>query len=181
MASPIITVIANPGGESNIWPLVAILISILTGGFSIWWSFRTEKRGYLDNFWFREITAPHCIQPAIEMQRNWLPRIESLANTALSKAEYQKIMGDLEAAINLAISRAWVSKIFKSSLYDLICARYEALSDQVANGLQKYVDSSVAVPAAVAISLSSNASALLMAILAESAKANAAKLKLAKL
>lgn len=179
MSDPINIIASHGGGDSNIWPIVAIVISIVTGGFSVWWSFRAEKRGYLDNFWFREITAPSCIQPAIELRKEWVDRIERLGNKTLTKDDYQKIMGDLDIAINAAVNKAWVSKIFKGKLFDGIRKQYEAVLDTVARGLQRHVDSPNVMPAVSAVELSIEVSALFMGVLAEAAKANSSRLELA--
>jgi hypothetical protein len=178
MSDPI-NIIANDGGGSNLWSIVAIGISVITGGFSVWWSFRAEKRGYLDNFWFREVTAPACIQPALDMRKEWVERIERLGNTQLTKDEYQHLIGDLETAINTAINKAWVSKIFKGALFDGVSGQYEAVLDKVARGLQKHVDSPHVVPVVTAVDLSVEVSTLLMGVLARAAKANSSRLELA--
>lgn len=178
MSDPI-NIIASGGGDSNIWSIVAIGISVVTGGFSVWWSFRAERRGYLDNFWFREVTAPACIQPALDMRKEWVGKIECLGNTRLSKDEYQKLIGDLETAINTAINKAWVSKIFRGALFDGISGQYEAVLDKVARSLQKHVDSPNVIPVVTAVDLSVEVSTLLMGVLAKAAKANSSKLELA--
>lgn len=167
-------------GGSDLWAIVAIVISVLTGGFSIFWSYHSEKRGYLDNFWFREITAPNCINPALALRSKWSAKLESMANSAISKADYQLIIGDLESDIASAIEGAWVSRIFQGDLFSKIRENYEKVLDVVAEGLQKHVDSPNPVTASSAVGLSSAISVLMIGVLAEAAMANSSSLKIVK-
>ena len=172
------TSIVIEGGGSNVWAIVAIIISVLTGGFSIFWSYHSEKRGYLDNFWFREITAPNCINPALALRSKWSARLEDAANKSISKLEYQQIIGDLEADVAQAIEDAWVSRIFQGDLFNKIREKYEKVLDVVAEGLQKHVDSPNPIAASKVVSLSSEVSVLMVGVLSEAARANSSKLKI---
>jgi hypothetical protein len=168
------------GGGSDVWAIVAIAISVVSGGFSVYWSYHSEKRGYLDNFWFREITAPNCIEPALKLRQVWSVRIEQLANVQLPKQQYQDLIADLENDVGKAIDDAWICGLFKGKLYVNIRANYERVIDAVATNLQRHVDSPNVVPAFVAVGLSVKISELMMCILAVAAKANSSRLKIVK-
>lgn len=168
------------GGGSDVWAIVAIAISVVSGGFSVYWSYHSEKRGYLDNFWFREVTAPNCIEPALKLRQVWSARIEQMANTRLPKHTYQKLLADLENDVGKAIDDAWVCGLFRGKLYINIRVNYERVIDAVATSLQRHVDSSNVVPAFVAVELSVKISELMMGILAVAARANSSRLKIVK-
>lgn len=172
------TFVISGAGNSDIWAIVAVGISLLSALFTVLWSLRSERRGYLDNYWFREVTAPSCVEPAVKIRKRWSKRIEALGNTTIALADYRLLVEELESDVSRAIAKAWISRLFKGGLYLRIRKLHESVLDAVAGRLEPYVTSGLPFSAYLAVELSEDISNTMMLILKEAAQVNASNLKI---
>lgn len=171
-------VISEQAGNVTSMAIIAVVISIAAFIFSIYWNVRSEKRGYLDTYWFREVTAPACVRPALELRTKWSAKIKSLANTTISLEDYRVLVKELDQEINLAVTSAWVSRLFKGDLYKRLRVQHEAALDAFTTRLGDYIQNGLQLTAERMVALEEEMSAAWLDILRIAAKANSSNLRI---
>jgi hypothetical protein len=168
-------------GETSDWvALAALIVSVATTIFTIWWSFWSARRSYIEGYWFREVTAPSCIEPALAIRGKWCKRIELLGNTLLTPVGTRSLIAELQTDVDEAIRAVWICKLFEGDLYEALVNRLEEIGDVVAYKLNGPVRAGHIVPSSVAASASDAISSRVLWVVQRAAAANGADLKIGK-
>lgn len=159
------------------WAILAVLISLASALFSVIWNFRSERRSYLDNYWFRQVTAPACVKPVLKMKKKWSKKIEGLAGKCVNLKDYRELVKEFDQDVNLAINKAWVCNLFKSNLFELISKKHERALDIFTLTLGENIDGKE-IGRDKAILLVQNLSIYWLGILKDAARTNASSLRI---
>lgn len=122
-----------PGADWTSW--ASLVVAAFALGFTIYWSRRTERRMYLDEYWFRQVVAPKCVNPVIEFHDVWLLRIGSLTGTKIDLDEFQNLMGDLQAHKSSLENSVWITRIFSKTFFLECSKNLERVEDSFADEL----------------------------------------------
>ncbi len=119
------------------WIAIAIALS------SLIWTFhsnrRTERRSYRDNYWFREVLAPSCLNPVLALRETWRVKIHSLFGVSIDGALLRTFVSDLQSETAALIASMWVARIFDGTFYQSAATALGKIEDAVTNIMFEYL------------------------------------------
>lgn len=126
------------GGHVNWITVTSLAIAALTILSTLYWNIRSERRGYLDQFWFREIFAPSCVTPVIKLREDWVKKISNMSlkpQDAAVRNALSAFAGDKARVLR----SLWLSKIFFKNYYLDACAALDNTEDEIANAFGRWL------------------------------------------
>lgn len=162
-------VIAQGGTGPDMTSWVSLAVALAALLWTAYWNRRSEKRGYLDEYWFRQIVAPKCINPILGFHDGWLAKVESINGAQLSQLFVQNLLSDFQKEKSVVLNLTWVARIFSSGFYAKCCEFLDSVEDTFADELGRVLVSRQALSQAQASMKASLADAS-VGILQEAAK-----------
>ena len=119
-------------------PWVSLLVGIGAVVFTIYWNFRAERRAYMDEYWFRQIVAPKCVDPILAFHESWSLKVRNL-DASLDIESVKKLLFDFQLDKALVLDGTWVSRIFSRTFYSDCCNALDEVEDVFAVELGRLV------------------------------------------
>lgn len=127
------------GGHQNVVGWIAVAISLGSLGWTLYATRRSEHRSYRDNYWFREVLAPSCLDPVRLLRERWCKRILSLVGTSIDGPILRQFVADLQKDTTVLIRSMWVGRIFDGDFHLSSCTALGGIEDAMANILYDYL------------------------------------------
>lgn len=127
------------GSGQNIVGWFALAISIGALVWNFYSTKRSEHRSYRDNYWFREVLAPDCLDPVRVLREQWCKRILDLVGKDIDGPMLRLFVGDLQRDISILIRSMWVAQIFDGDFHLSSCSALEGIEDATTNILYDYL------------------------------------------
>jgi hypothetical protein len=166
----------SPLGAASLLATFSLIIALFSLGYTIYSGRRRERRAYLDEFWFRQIIAPSCVDPTLVLRKKWNPQLQGLVNKKLTKANCQNLTRQLQDEIDAAIDSAWVASLFEGDLYEGVERALESINDDIAKTISLASLNDKVLSVDVVSDLCNGLSKNCMSVLQCAVKANASKL-----
>lgn len=119
------------GVEATVW--VSLLLAFGTLVWTAYWNRRTERRAYLDEYWFRQVVAPKCISPILALHDDWLSKIDNMPKASWGQSLVQGMIADFQKDMSQLLNSVWIARIFSSDFYSDCCNYLYAVEDSFAN------------------------------------------------
>ncbi|HEL3007235.1 TPA: hypothetical protein UM358_001041 [Stenotrophomonas maltophilia] len=130
-------VIGNTGGVEPV-SLVALVVSLLTLAFTVYWNFRSERQSYSDSYWFRTVVGPKCVEPIIAFRDCWSAKFAAVEG-CISIDEYRAIVGEFQVDKAKLEDSLWISRIFGPKIFKECSSLLEQLEDSLADKLARLI------------------------------------------
>lgn len=121
--------------SSDAIALGALVVSIFSIAVSFFLSRRQERRGYMDEFWFREVFAPSCVEPLIEFRAIWEKKLSAIGSGGVERSLGQSFVDSLGGDIADLLRKIWIARIFDGDFYSACEEEMEKLEDVFAEKL----------------------------------------------
>lgn len=130
-------VVITEGSGATSW--VSLFIAALALGITIYWNKRSERRSYLDAYWFRQVVAPKCIDPVLGFHDSWLRQLERLNDTPVDAAFATDMLSRFQREKSALLDATWVAQIFSLNFYRDACLLLDEAEDAFAANLGEVV------------------------------------------
>lgn len=117
----------NGGGVDPV-ACLALIVSIGTLGWTVWCEFTGAGRRRADEYWYRSVLAPNCIEPLIDLMNEYVAALATL-NTDMTFEESQAFCDSFAQKKERLLARLWISKLFSSEYYDQACLELDHIDD----------------------------------------------------
>jgi hypothetical protein len=124
--------VSQETGNQGWISLVSLAVALAAVIWTAYWNRRSERRGYLDEYWFRQIVAPKCINPILGFHDAWLARVDSLNRNKVNQASVQSLLSDFQKEKSVVLNSTWVARIFSTGFYARCCELLDAAEDTFA-------------------------------------------------
>lgn len=128
-------VLAAPADGMDVTALVSLFIAVIALISTFYWNRRVERRSYLDEFWFRQVVAPNCIDPVIKFHGCWVDRIDGIRSGKVDANFIRRFVSDFQLAKSTVLDSSWVAKIFSKVFYEKSCRYLDKTEDVFAEQL----------------------------------------------
>lgn len=129
------SIVSNGASGSDMLAWGGLAIAALALLLTAYWNRRSEKRLFLDEFWFRQVVAPKCIAPVIEFHDGWLAKVDSLDASDTDAKSLQALMSELQRTRLTIEHSAWITRIFSGTYYVEACRTLDLVEDSFAQEL----------------------------------------------
>ena len=120
---------ADAGGDTV--AIIAVVISLLTFGWTIWNEINSYRRRQADEHWYREIFSPHCVEPVIELLNNLLKTMREDLGPASTIDDYRRCSDRYCQEKEAVLRRVWVAALFSNDFYDRAKAELDGVEDEL--------------------------------------------------
>jgi len=142
--------IQEGSSSSDVFALAALVVSIISVVATVLLSRRQERRGYMDEFWFREIFAPSCVMPLIEFRAKWEKNLSAVGNSNIGHSVGQKFVDAMGEDVAEILQKIWIARVFNGDFYGFCEVELEHLEDAFAKKLGAAQWQKAAAPVPVA-------------------------------
>ena len=170
------SIVFQSGSSSDEAAWIALAVALLTLVLTSYWNWRAERRSFLDEFWFRQIIAPKCVDPIMDFHREWLIKIDAINTNSISVKFVKGILSDVQKDMTAVSDSAWIAGMFSSIYYGKCCESLDVVEDVFATELGKLVVSANNIEAAKS-SMKKSIGDAAVKILSEAATMHGSKLK----
>lgn len=117
---------------ANMVALIAVLISLLTLGWTVWSEFTGYRLRQADEYWYRSVFSPNCIDPIIKLLNEHLADLESVSHGKHSVEERRKYGESFAKKKEEILLRLWISHMFSDAYYSTASRCLDGLEDDMA-------------------------------------------------
>lgn len=174
-----VLIFGEGSSSSDIIAIGALFVSILSLVATILLSRRQEKRGYMDEFWFREIFAPSCVNPIICFRDKWEMRFAAIGNALINHQIGQELVDEIGVDSAGLLQKIWVAKLFDGDFYTFCEDELDQLEDDFARTLGAAQLRTEKATGAPTISLTDRVTVVCAKILQKAAELHGKGLKIA--
>ncbi|AIF48204.1 hypothetical protein [Dyella japonica] len=125
----------SSSSASNVIAIFALLVSIASIIATIILNRRQERRGYMDQFWFREVFARSCVDPVIQFREKWEQKLAAIGATPVAQKAGRALVSDLSSDATRLLQSLWIAKLFEGDFYSFCEERLEQMEDEFAQAL----------------------------------------------
>lgn len=127
MTSRISIVEAPQSVDLTAW--IALIVSLVTLGWMIWSEYTGYRRRQADEYWYREIFSPNCIEPLIEFLNDHIASLQKMDVSKVKVDETRRFCSNFSDRKEDLLGRIWISDLFSSTYYDFACAQLDEIED----------------------------------------------------
>jgi hypothetical protein len=128
-------VIGGSSSSTDFIAVLALLVSIVSVIATVILSRRQEKRGYMDEFWFREIFAPSCVTPIIDFRAKWEQRLAAVGDASINQKKGKELVNEIGSDCAALLQKVWVAKLFEGDFYAFCEEELDQMEDEFAQVL----------------------------------------------
>ncbi len=121
-------VISGAGSSGDLLAYASLLVSMLTLMFTAYWSRRSERRSHLDEYWFKQLVSPKCVEPVVQFHDRWMSNL-ALEIRADDRGWVENFLSKFHDERGALQEGAWVSRIFAGDYYDYCCSQMDSVED----------------------------------------------------
>lgn len=125
-------ILIESGGDGAEIAIAALIVSVLSAIWTVWWSFREEGQDKIDGFWFRQVVFPQCLVPLSEFCVSWSERIAQFGGTLPSTQPAQQLFAEFSREKENLLRRLRVSKLLMEQFYNQAAAALDDFEDLLA-------------------------------------------------
>lgn len=133
------TFVTEGSSALDVIAIGTLVVAILALLWTAYWNRRSERRSYLDEFWFRQVVAPKCIDPVLSLNDVWAARVDNVTAANVTHAFVMRFLSDFQNDKAKVIGATWVSRIFKSGFYARCCDSLDQVEDVFAREFDNIV------------------------------------------
>lgn len=121
-----------PDTSSNAVAWIALVISAGALIWTVWTEFNGYRRRQADEYWYRTVFSPNCIEPVITLLNEHLESLERVAPDTAAD-EVRRAYGEMFAQKKEdLLAKLWISRMFSDAYYDLACSHLDNIEDEMA-------------------------------------------------
>ena len=122
--------VISEGSSTSDWiAFGALVVAIASFVATIILNRRQERRGYMDEYWFRVIFAPSCVDPVIAFRAKWEAELTALASTPIDDATGTDLADRVSVDAADLLQKVWIAKLFDGGFYDFCEHELETFED----------------------------------------------------
>lgn len=119
--------------------LIALFLSVLSLFWMIWSEFTGYRRRQADEYWYREIFSPNCVEPLIVFLNEHLSSLQGLDIATAGVEETKNVCDEFAKKKEHLLERLWVSRLFSANYYSMACGQLDDVEDHLAVTLSGWV------------------------------------------
>jgi hypothetical protein len=118
---------APAGADPTAW--VALLLSVSVFAWTIWNEYASARRRQADEYWYRRILGPNCIEPLVEFLNDHINRLQLINVGSLTAEASRDFCADFAQRKEALLAKLWISRLFSADYYDFACRRLDDVED----------------------------------------------------
>lgn len=129
--------VTSGGAEPTAW--LALFLSLCALGWGVWVELTGHRRRRADEYWYRGIFSPQCVEPLIEFLNEHVASLQRIDCSKVTVRDTRKFCDDFSDRKEKLLSRIWISKLFSPKYYDVACDKFDEMEDNIAKKLGGWV------------------------------------------
>lgn len=122
--------------DADLVAWLALVVAFITLAWTIYWERVSARRRQIDEYWYRQIVGPNCVEPIIAFLNKWIDELlvhGANPPAATLDAMYTTFCTEKESLL----SKLWLSKLFSNSFYDEAEETFDQVEDVFAEELTR--------------------------------------------